>query len=301
MASNGLSTGEYTLRGTIDTDRGIPFSRVEKQLRVVSAEHARQLETLPLDAQAIANAAGLSTVKLHGGTEGAPSEAVVIPAGREVSLTLPGQGRVAVYGVVAAPSPEFSAKLGATTREVPAFKDGSYLVRERFLGVGLGGADTFRLQPKDGELRLAGIRVEPLPEGTSFVPGPANQGKQVVMNNDGGSEGFWNPSWNPETVLEQIDRYQGSDVSQFEFSTNLKDVAQGKKPGGQWLLSRADYLRRAAEAYAAGADGFYMFNAWDKPHVELVGGISDARFVANWRRYVDPKNLHTEIAGQAIR
>lgn len=66
-----------------------------------------------------------------------------------------------------------------------------------------------------------------------------------------------------------------------------------------WILSRADYLRRAAEAYAAGAQGFYMFNAWGKQHVHLTHGISDSKFVANWRRYLDPENLGSEAAPDA--
>jgi len=80
-----------------------------------------------------------------------------------------------------------------------------------------------------------------------------------------------------------------------------KDVARGLKPGAQFWLKRSDYLRRAAEAYAVEAHGFYMFNAWAKRSAALVRGISDPTFVTHWRRYLDPENLSSEIATDQAR
>lgn len=80
-----------------------------------------------------------------------------------------------------------------------------------------------------------------------------------------------------------------------------QDVATGKKPGTMWRLSRADYLHRAAESYAAGADGFYRFNAWGKAHTHLVRGITDANFVANRRRHFDRRNFGSEIPPVEVR
>lgn len=565
LANQQLAPGDYTLRAEIVVERGSVFSRVEKEVRVVATEEGQSLAALQKDAPAIAKATGLKQTK----------GAVLIPKGTEADLLLPGKGRVAVYGRLAPPSAAFAAALGETQRNLPAFRDASFLWREVFLGVGEGGRDALRLLSGEGEVRLAGIRVEPLSEDVSFVPGSGNKGKQLVVNNDGGSEGFFDPAWNPERLPEMVDRYRGTDVSQFEFATNLPeaanyrsrfvefygehfkgtwptkgykaqfrayaaldkheprlfprlnarcreigvtfwgslrmnsdygyqpeyaqlfhsrfqneraemrvmtspyqkqpsfylsfvqpevrerrigvlrelaefgcagvnldfcryptvlgyeepmlrrfteahgedgskvpfddprwirvrqevmngflrelrtamneegqkrgqpvrisvrlpakkyetfgfdpqtwikeglvdalitafpgwerwfeiapwvamakgskveiwpgteyyfhetstgeltdaDVAAGKKPGAMWLLSRADYLRRAAEAYAAGAQGFYMFNAWDKAHTRLVRGITDAKFVANWRRFLDPENLGSEIAPDAV-
>lgn len=565
LANQKPAPGDYTLRAEIMVEDGSVFSRVEKDVRVVAEEEGKSLPALQDDAPAIAKATGLKQ------TQGA----VLIPKDSEVVIALPGQGRVAVYGRLAPPSAAFAATLGATKRNLPAFRDASYLWREVFLGVGEGGRDVLRVLSGEGEVRLAGVRVEPLSEDVSFVPDAGNQGRQLVVNNDGASEGFFDPAWNPERLPEMVDRYQGTDVSHFEFATMLpeaanyrsrfvdlygehfkgtwptkgyeaqfrgydyldkheprlfpwlnarcreigvtfwgslrmnsdysghaeyaalfhsrfqneradmrvlttptqkppsfylsfaqpavrerrigvlrelaefgcagvnldfcryptvlgyeepmlkrfteahgedgtkvpfddprwirvrqevmngflrelraamneetkkrgqpvrisvrlpatkyetfgfdpqtwireglvdalipafpgwerwfeiapwvamakaskveiwpgtefyfhqtstgeltdQDVAAGKKPGAMWLLSRADYLRRAAEAYAAGAQGFYLFNAWDKAHTHLVRGITDAKFVANWRHYLDPENLGSEIAPDTI-
>jgi hypothetical protein len=565
LANQQLAPGDYTLRAEIMVEGGSVFSRVEKEVRVVAEEEGKSLAALQKDAPAIAKATGLKQ------TQGA----VLIPKGTEADLLLPGKGRVAVYGRLTPPSAAFAATLGATRRNLPAFRDATFLWHEVFLGVGEGGRDALRLLSGAGEVRLAGIRLEPLSEDVSFVPGSGNQGKQLVVNNDGGSEGFFDPAWNPESLPEMVERYQGTDVSQFEFATNLPeaanfrsrfvdfygehfkgtwptkgyeaqfrsydyldkheprlfpwlnarcreigvtfwgslrmtsdysghpeyaalfhsrfqneredmrvlttptqkppsfylsfvqpavrerrigvlrelaefgcagvnldfcryptvlgyeepmlkrfteahgedgtkvpfddprwvrvrqevmngflrelrtamngegqkrgqpvrisvrlpatkyetfgfdpqtwireglvdalipafpgwerwfeiapwvamakgskveiwpgtefyfhetstgeltdaDVAAGKKPGAMWLLSRADYLRRAAEAYAAGAQGFYLFNAWGAKHVKLTRGITDAKFVANWRRHLDPENLGSEIAPDAV-
>jgi len=575
LAATGLPPGEYGVVATMMTEGRIPFNRVEKRLRVLSAAEMKQAPSQELTPQALAAAAGLAVMGIEGAPLGAPGEAVLLPAGKSLQVALPGRGRVAIYGLSLVPSPEFTATVGGTTRQVPAVKDTGYLLRERFLGVGQGGADKLQIEAKSGPLRLAGVRVEPLDQKVSLAPRPGNGGKALVVNNDGGSEGFYSPSWDPNQLPEVVERYQGSDVSQFEFSTNLgemanyrsryvdfygervkewptkgyeaqrrhylyldqheprlfpwlarrsreiglvfwgsqrmnadygghpeyselfhsrfqkehpemrvlhsprqatpsfylsyahaavrerrigvlrelvefgcegvnldfcrypnvlgyeapmpelfrqahgadgtevpfddprwikvrqrvmngfmrevraamtaegrkrdrpvrisvrlpatkyetfgfdpqtwvreglvdtlipafpgperwfdiepwiamakgaeveiwpgaefyfhetasaeltdKDVARGIKPGAQFWLKRSDYLRRAAEAYAAGAQGFYMFNAWDKRHVALVRGISDPVFVAHWRRHLDPENLTSEIATDQAR
>ena len=575
LAAKGLPAGEYVVVATIEVAGRIPLNRVEKRLRVLSAAEVKQARSQELTPQALAAAAGLAVMGIEGAAPGAPGEAALLPAGKSLQAALPGRGRVAVYGLSVVPSSEFTATVGGTTRQVPAVKDTGYLLRERFLGVGQGGADTLQIEATSGPLRLAGVRVEPLDPKVSLVPRSGNGGKALVVNNDGGSEGFWSPSWDPNQLPEMVERYQGSDVSQFEFSTNLgemanyrsryvdfhgegvekwptkgyeaqrrhyltldqheprlfpwlaqrsreiglvfwgsqrmnadysghaeyaelfhsrfqkehpemrvlhspkqttpsfylsyaqaavrerrigvlrelaefgcegvnldfcrypnvlgyeapmptlfrqahgedgtklpfddprwvrvrqqvmngfmrevravmeaeagkrgepvlisvrlpatkyetfgfdpqtwareglvdalipafpgperwfdiepwvamtqgtkvqvwpgteyyfhetagaeltdADVARGLKPGYQFWLKRSDYLRRAAEAYAAGADGFHMFNAWGKKHVTLTRGISDPAFVADWRRYLDPENLHSEIAADPAR
>ncbi len=253
LSPGGLEAGDYRVVAWIDTADGIPHNRVEKQVRVVTPEEARELDSLRASPETIATAAGLAKVRLDGGAGDDPREAVLIPSGREVNIPLPGSGRVAVYGLLAAPSPEFTATLARVARLVPAFTDGSYVVRERFLGVGQGGADSLTLAPGDGALRLAGVRVEPLPEEISFVPRDGNGGKELVVNNDGGSEGFWTPTWDPMNLPDQVNRYQGSDVSQFEFQTLLGELANyrsryvdfyGEHFDGTWPASGYEAMSR---------------------------------------------------------
>mgnify|MGYP007112121518 CR=1 FL=1 len=143
-------------------------------------------------------------MKIEGAVPGAPGEAVLLPAGKSLQVAMPGKGRVVVYGLAVAPSPEFTATVGGTTRQVPAVKDAGYLLRERFLGIGQGGADKLQIEAKSGPLRLAGVRVEPLDPKVSLVPRPGNGGKALVVNNDGGSEGFYSPSWDPNLSLIHI-------------------------------------------------------------------------------------------------
>lgn len=224
LADKGLVSGEYAVVATMMVEGRIPFNRVEKRLRVLSAAETRQAQSQELDSQALAAASGLGVVAIEGAAPGAPADAVILPAGKSLQVALPGRGRVAVYGLSLVPSPEFAATVGGITRQVPALKDTGYLLRERFLGIGQGGAEQLLLEVKAEALRLAGVRVEPLDKRVSLVPRPGNGGKPLVVNNDGGSEGFWSPSWDPNQLPEMAERYQGTDVSQFEFSTNLGEM-----------------------------------------------------------------------------
>ena len=160
LAARGLPRGEYVVVATMMVEGRIPFNRVEKRLRVLSPDAAKRARSQELTPQALARAAGPAVMKIEGAVPGAPGEAVLLPAGKSLQVAMPGKGRVVVYGLAVAPSPEFTATVGGTTRQVPAVKDAGYLLRERFLGIGQGGADKLQIEAKSGPLRLAGVRVD---------------------------------------------------------------------------------------------------------------------------------------------
>jgi uncharacterized lipoprotein YddW (UPF0748 family) len=81
--------------------------------------------------------------------------------------------------------------------------------------------------------------------------------------------------------------FQAYETSQTELTDD--EIKHGAKAGRVIGNEHADYLRRAAEAYAAGADGIHLFNTW--VYTSLVTGISDSTYVHHWRRFEDLANL----------
>ena len=49
------------------------------------------------------------------------------------------------------------------------------------------------------------------------------------------------------------------------------------------------------------APRLHLFDVWGTEHVRMTRGISDARYVARRRRYLDPENLASEPAFDHLR
>ncbi len=73
--------------------------------------------------------------------------------------------------------------------------------------------------------------------------------------------------------------------------TELTDaeVKSGQRPGTRIAHDRESLLHRVADFYRKGADGIYLFNAWDQ--VALAEKLDDPRWVEVWQRLEDPQRL----------
>lgn len=250
LAEDGLPPGEYEIAALMTYD-GVPFNRVTKRLIVVDPDEPSGRTIL--DAASLADALNLEVAADSSGRK-----AVRVPKDREIKLPVPGAGeRVAVHGLFQIPAPGLSAAIDGKPRDLPALRDREYAVREQFLGYARAGTDTLALKSGEDDFRLLHLRFEPVPGNPAADPKKrGNAGKQIFVNNDGFSEGFFDPEWDPRELPEQVDRYQNTDVSVFEWTSLVSDVAnyrsahadfygegfQGEWPGRNYRAAHEHYV-----------------------------------------------------------
>lgn len=233
--SEGLKAGRYEAVLTLLYD-GLPFSRVRKGITVLSV---KELAATPgLTAEQIATAGKLETTVLDGGQVVAR-----LPGDSEVTLAIPGQGSFVVYGTFVGAASEFSSAIAGTNVAVSGWGS-DYLRREVYLGYAQGEANTLALRAGKGGLQLAGLRFKPVTGSDAELAGhdkPTRKDKTVAINNDGFSEGFFDPDWKIEKLPLQVQRYQDTDATQLDWCVLVSDVVS--------------YRSKFAEFYGENHDG----------------------------------------------
>lgn len=218
LAADGLRPGRYEVVLTLFYD-DLPFNQARKRITVLTAEE--WAATVGLSSKQIAAQGSLETRVLEG-----DREVAVLPKDRELVLPLPGDGDQAVYGTVAGPSASFLSALAGRDVQVPGFGS-EFLDRELFLGVGKGGADTLVLQAGDSDLQLVGLRFEPISGVEAKLAThdrPMKRDRDVVLNNDGFSETFFDPDWNYLDLPRQVLRYKKTDATQLDWCALATEV-----------------------------------------------------------------------------
>lgn len=103
LTAGGLKTGRYEVVLTLLYDN-LPFNQARKRITVLSA---KELEATPgMSAEQIGSAGKLETKNLDGNVT-----AAILTKGRELSLVLPGEGEVVVYGTFAGATPGFVSEV----------------------------------------------------------------------------------------------------------------------------------------------------------------------------------------------
>lgn len=155
------------------------------------------------------------------------SRTCLLPAGGTMQIPVVGDGLVAVYGLLQIPTGTFRVEIGENVVS-HQIEDFEFVAREVFFGFGKEG-QMLRLRTENGSLGLIRIRMEPLDKDDEALAGwhtPKTRDRRVVVNNDGYSEGFFEPlDWNPKQLAEQILRFQGSGVSQVDLCSLVSDTA----------------------------------------------------------------------------
>jgi hypothetical protein len=215
----GLKPGRYEVVLTMLYD-DLAFNRISKRLTVLTPE---SLAATPrISAEKIADMGSLRTE-----TQADGSLVAMLPADRELILPLPGEARMAVYGTFVGPLSDFLVSLAGQDRELSA-SGADYLSAEFFLGFATGGKDALRLESGKQDLRIKGLRMEPLTGASAKLAAhnePTIQDRAVVMNNDGYSEGFFDAEWKIQDLPLQVLRYKDTDVTQLDWCSLVSNVA----------------------------------------------------------------------------
>lgn len=216
--AEGLKPGRYEAVLTLLYD-DIPFNRVSKRISVLTSEELAATSGIP--ASEIAESASLETLDLDGG-----KVAAVLPEGRELTVQLPEHGPLVIYGTFAGPAEDFQSNLSDRNLAVngwgPEFRE-----REVYLGFGNGETDQLVLEAGKSELLLIGLRFTPVSGDEADLAAynqPGRGNKAVVINNDGFSEGFFDPEWNIKNLPLQVLRYKNTDATQLDWCVLVSDV-----------------------------------------------------------------------------
>lgn len=216
--SEGLKAGRYEAVLILYYD-GLPFSRVRKGITVMSA---KDLAATPgLTAEQIATEGKLETMVLDDG-----QKAARLPGGREVTLAIPGKGSFVVYGTFLGAAAGFASTIAGADVAVPGW-GAEYLSREIYLGYAKDGADKLILRAGKDDVQVAGLRFEPVSGSDAELAGhdkPVRKDRAVVVNNDGFSEGFFDPDWKIGNLPLQVLRYKDTDATQLDWCVLVSDV-----------------------------------------------------------------------------
>lgn len=247
LAADGLKVGRYEAVLTLLYD-DLPFNQVRKRIVVLSPEGLAATQSL--SAEQIAKAGNLDTEVLESG-----KVVAVLPKDRELLLPLSGDGDQLVYGVFAGPVPAFQSALAGEDLSVPP-SGAEFVLRELYLGFGKGGADTLVLQAGEEDLHLLALRFEPVQGAAAKLAAhrqPTNRDRAVVINNDGFSEGFFDPKWKIESLPLQVTRYKDTDATQLDWCVLVSDVVSyrskfaefyGEHQTGKWATEGNKAARR---------------------------------------------------------
>ncbi len=237
LAPQGLQPGRYEAVLTLIYD-DLPFSRISKRITVLTA--GEMAATPGISATEIAKFASLETKVLDGGRA-----AAVLPADRELVVPLPAKGPTVVYGTFAGSATAFQTNLSGRELEVNGWGS-EYQQREVYLGFGIGETDQLVLEVGKSDLLLISLRFEPVSGAEANLAAhdqPGRGNKAVVINNDGFSEGFFDPKWNIKDLPLQVLRYKGTDATQLDWCVLVSDVVSyrskfaefyGEHHSGRW-------------------------------------------------------------------
>lgn len=201
----GWKPGRYRVSATL-LFSGTPFSRVMRD--VVARGKADALLDVAWESEG-------SGVK------------AVMPASAEAA-------RVALYGTFRVPVPEIKILQGGeTVATVAAFSDERFEEKELFLGYleQSNAADqAVTVEPiGEGSVAAVAFRAVVVEGAVRKQPGGDQEGRmRLVMNNDGLSEGFFDPAWNVDRLPEQVYRYRGTEVSQLDWTAFASGVVSFK-------------------------------------------------------------------------
>jgi hypothetical protein len=259
-----LSAGSYDLEAILIYDE-LPMARMSKPITILASEQRAEVISAPALGEGDAGNCEDLVESLCGSKylrELPPREALRIPV-----TAAQKEGLLAFYGTFRVPTGIFQA--GINDDLVPQeIHDPELLAQEVFLGFGRMG-DLLTIQAGEQPLAILRVRHELLTAADEALAGhdtPKNRDRRVVVNNDGFSEGFFEPDWNPKQLAEQILRFRGRGVTQVDMCSLVSDTASypsawvdfyGEDPDLEWPGEGYRGARRHYEWLATETEGLF--------------------------------------------